>query len=1245
MSIRSILDYSKRRLPVLVSSRRSHRRGGRANTGLGRLAPTTATFAAWLVFAALLAGIPGAASAQTDQILVSNHGGADADTVTSMQAQAFTTGTNLHDYLLTSIDVLLGADQTGTSGMRVQVLPRGDDDTPDDGDPSRAITLSNPASFTPKAANTFTAPADTQLDANTEYFVLITGADGTGDPQYALAQTDSTEEGNNRAAGWSIGNARLWRASSAHSWKRVANNVVKIRVNGQILGGSGDPVVTVEADQPSIVAGQDDASFTLTRTGPTTDPLTVEVKIEQDRNYLPASSLSNEVTIPTGMTTATLEISASTLQRLPTGANVLRGTLTVSAVDTNDYDVVSASSANIDVFPLITVGIQMEAVEFEEAIGTLTVQLVALTGEGAPKPSTRSIFSLSTRSIGEATSPDDYVALSKFVSIYPGDYEADGSRYRASVPIEIQIADDGISEGDEEFGIRLEMTPGLQILNQGGYFVSATGQNCGSTCDYSVTIEGHFESDTKSVLVTNMSETSATGSSNNLHAQSFVTGPNLLGYVIGEVELFLRSSSSVSTSGTTFAAIKSDGGGSPGSTVANLTSPASFTDDAKNTFAAPTGTMLQPNTTYWLVVNGPVASAVDRAGVVTTASDSEDSFEDPPWAIGDSRLTRASSGDAWTSTADALKLEIVGTGAQIELTATAKIKKTSLSWTAPPASVLGYQIEVSHNGGATWWVLESDTKSTDTAYTHDASLMAGETRSYRVSAITAQGASPPSNEAVASATVFVSTLVATGLPAETVPRSFAVIDICWTLDGVALKTLSDISWAKRAPFPAGLTEWADRYWRPLALKPFHAPDCPAGTLGYRERSSIIPNLTYAFSMRARKGDMWLMSNDAEAVSVDPAKELAAYVLAEDSAFSIDTSIPATVCRDFDDPATAENEAGSFTVSVGFTTIPRSLGIYEPVAGFDTADDLTLVNATAQLVDQPYHYALGYRVQITPTTFGDPISVSVPADAVTHPDSAVGNQPSALFSRETADSDCHPSGEGLPMLYPPSVWRKDIADDTDDSGEWTHGERIQVTFDFYEQVVVATDGGRPTVALLLDGTDAEAQYAQGSGSSLLVFEYLVTAEQSPVNRVTVLANSLALNGGEITGIGGVEATLTHGNATKLIRPRPPLTAAWKNVPASHNGNTKFTLQLRFSEEIRTTYKKMRDKSISITGGIVESANRIDRRHDLWIITVRPTSTADITLTIASSGRCRTRNAVCTKNLWPLTNAATIVVPGP
>ena len=112
----------------------------------------------------------------------------------------------------------------------------------------------------------------------------------------------------------------------------------------------------------------------------------------------------------------------------------------------------------------------------------------------------------------------------------------------------------------------------------------------------------------------------------------------------------------------------------------------------------------------------------------------------------------------------------------------------NLSWVAPASTgasaISGYRIEVSSNAGQSWADLAANTGNTTTTYSHTG-LAAGTTRHYRVRAINASGAGPPSN--VANAT----TSGTTGVPGP--PTNLAA-----TADGI---TAIGLSW--RAPSNTG----------------------------------------------------------------------------------------------------------------------------------------------------------------------------------------------------------------------------------------------------------------------------------------------------------------------------------------------------------------------------------------------------------------------------------------------------------
>ena len=464
------------------------------------------------------------------------------------------------------------------------------------------------------------------------------------------------------------------------------------------------------------------------------------------------------------------------------------------------------------------------------------------------------------------------------------------------------------------------------------------------------------------------------------------------------------------------------------------------------------------------------------------------------------------------------------------LSANATARSVALSWTAPAGAdgaIVGYRIEVSYDDGAVWAEVKDNTNDTGTSFSHRSGLTSGETRHYRVTAITDQGAGPASVPVVANATQIVAGLTATGEAVEDTPEGTAAINLCWDGPGVTLSDMSDFFIRKRVDHPSHQGRWDKEGW--ISLGVFEFGDCEEGVVGYRVRGSLVPNVPYAFQFRARKGSGWALSNVAEGVSVDSALELRADVVAGDSDLSGDTIVPDTVCRDYDDPATAEDEEGAFIVNIGFSTLSPAILFYEEVSGFVANDDLTLENATAELIDRPYDIALGYRVRIAPTDWGQSVAVSVPAGAVTHPESSVSNQASNVFRRDTSDSTECAAGS-TSTVYRARVDGAEILEDRDGSGKWSRGERVRATLTFEERVAVTTDGGVPGVSLDIDGETVQASYVRGTGSETLEFEHVVTQAQSPVRGVELLEDSLALNGGVIASLNGPAVELGHPGAS-------------------------------------------------------------------------------------------------------------------
>ena len=120
---------------------------------------------------------------------------------------------------------------------------------------------------------------------------------------------------------------------------------------------------------------------------------------------------------------------------------------------------------------------------------------------------------------------------------------------------------------------------------------------------------------------------------------------------------------------------------------------------------------------------------------------------------------------------------------------------------------------------------------------------------------------------------------------------------------------------------------------------------------------------------------------------------------------------------------------------------------------------------------------------------------------------------------------------------------------------------------------------------------------------------------------------------------------------------PLTAQFTNMPNSHDGRTRFTFDIEFSEPVWIGDGLARDDMLEITGGTVISAPWKDRRTDKFIVHVRPDTQGDIVIVLPGHRACHgiagshrevpdpVAGAPCAVGTRVLTNEPTVTIPGP
>ena len=119
----------------------------------------------------------------------------------------------------------------------------------------------------------------------------------------------------------------------------------------------------------------------------------------------------------------------------------------------------------------------------------------------------------------------------------------------------------------------------------------------------------------------------------------------------------------------------------------------------------------------------------------------------------------------------------------------------------------------------------------------------------------------------------------------------------------------------------------------------------------------------------------------------------------------------------------------------------------------------------------------------------------------------------------------------------------------------------------------------------------------------------------------------------------------GPATAPATEAEPLTATLTDFPANHDGSTAFTFRIAFSDDVEITPANMRDHALTVNGGTVTDATRVDGRNDLWELTIEPAGTAAVTVLVPLDRACTETGALCTADGVMLSTAAGHSVPGP
>jgi len=217
-------------------------------------------------------------------------------------------------------------------------------------------------------------------------------------------------------------------------------------------------------------------------------------------------------------------------------------------------------------------------------------------------------------------------------------------------PFSFQTKQDNLDEGDETFYVRV--FDNEQELEPGKFpYCTITIKDD----DYGYS--GVPPSWALGSLVSNVTKASGAALSfDHDVAQAFQTGSNAAGYTLTSVDLVLGKGTGTPAYTVT---IRSDSGGTPGSSLGTLNNPTlqSGTNNARFTASAPIN--LAANTWYWVVVD--VSTTDSTTSIEGTDSNHQDAATAVVgWTIANGGLSRAASSTTWQARTGKMRLAVHG---------------------------------------------------------------------------------------------------------------------------------------------------------------------------------------------------------------------------------------------------------------------------------------------------------------------------------------------------------------------------------------------------------------------------------------------------------------------------------------------------------------------------------------------------------------------------------------------------------
>ena len=761
----------------------------------------------------------------------------------------------------------------------------------------------------------------------------------------------------------------------------------------------------------------------------------------------------------------------------------------------------------------------------------------------------------------------------------------------------------------------------------------------------------------------------------NIQAQSFTTGANGAGYEISEIQILVFSAPSNPPDNSVKLRID-NGSGKPGGLVADLMDPATFVGaNQSNTFTVREGTILDPQTTYWVVVNEGVEVGSTFSYTATTF---DSQTGEAGWSIGNGYLSKSAPNQDWSSSDNALLIAVRGLpgtppgatdatlseivvnkkegndrGDEIVLEPAFSSDRTSYSFVVGINSSLFLTVRTTHPR-ATVRIFEGRLSHLETP-----PHLEGEVRHYAELMVQSLGGGRWSIDFNPSEGRYWIDVTVTSADEEH--------QVNYRLDYLARGRPPSLLWALIAPHGSRgtldrVTLKYDKILRPDGPDPDNPLAPPASAFSVEVEGQFVAvtktqiNAEYLQLRLARE----LTSQEQQVTlgyarpATNPVQTNIGGLAFDFTDYPVDVSRAPTTNNSELSVADAEVTEGDGTMDFVVTLAPEQ----RPPAWVDYAT----ADGTAR-AGEDYRATSG-RVKFRKRETTKTVSVPIINDAVEEDGETftlvLSDPDGALIADGEATGTIVDDGdEGVQPPRPPQNTGTELFSET-----MTVGYNYINTWAGYDDGSVGdlqigmlpetgfSFGGTPYTVKQVTNVDPDARDSDAGQLALKLSGTLTQADAAPLdlyigNTRFALAEADHYLGNRNHRAWDDSGLVLRSGSTILVRivdRRPAMTGTFQNVPRNHN--SPFTFEVHFSEEVVVSAETLRDHAFAVTNGEVTGARQLNPPSTMaWEIAVASFSEEAVTLVLPETTDCAAAGAICTEDGRPLSAKISAMVEGP